>query len=298
MKLFPRLCAVSVAFVTMALVSCSDGNSEQLKALEAERDSLAIAAQNADTRYNDLTGYLNEISECIDSVASQEKTALVDNDPETGRKLTRAEIRSRINDLGALIERQRNRISALTDSLGGKVSPGEVARLTQLVTYLNEQLSAKEAQMQKLQQELASSKRSITELRTTVATQQAANEVLTSENTALDQMVSERSEQLNQGWLLAKPKKELEAMGVLSKGSLFKGGKFDAGAVNTTDCVALDTRSFSELTLKSKKKPVLLSQAPASSYRIEEVSSGTWKLVITDTMSFWSLSKIVVIQLQ
>lgn len=281
----------------MTLASCSENNSGQIKALEAERDSLAIAAKDAGARYDELTGYLNEISECIDSVSSQEKVALVDNDPETGRKLSRTEIRARIADLGNLIERQRNRITALTDSLGGKVSPAEIERLTQLVTYLNEQLAAKEAQMQQLQQELATSKRSIRELKTTVATQRAENEVLTNENTSLDQMVAERSDQLNQGWLLAKPKKDLEAMGVLSKGNLFKGGKFNPGAVSTADCVALDTRSFSELALKSKKKPVLLSQAPTSSYRIEEVTKGSWKLVITDTMAFWSLSKIVVIQL-
>lgn len=297
MKLIDKLCAVAVTMTAMTLVACTENNSEQIKALEAERDSLATAAKDAGARYDELTGYLNEISECIDSVSSQEKVALVDNDPETGRKLSRTEIRARISDLGSLIERQRNRITALTDSLGGKVSPAEVERLTQLVTYLNEQLAAKEVQMQKLQQELATSKRSISELRTTVATQKAANEVLTNENTSLDQMVAERSDQLNQGWLLAKPKKDLEALGVLSKGSIFKGGKFNPGAVSTADCVALDTRSFSELSLKSKKKPVLLSQAPASSYRMEEVSKGNWKLVITDTMAFWSLSKIVVIQL-
>lgn len=220
-------------------------------------------------------------------------------DKETGRVYSRGELRQRVADLGSLIDRQRQRIAALSDSLNSKsINTKEVKRLTQLVKYLNEQLASKEAEMQRLQTELASSKRSIAELQTSVAAAQATNEKLTTENSALDQMVVEQNNQLNQGYFLAKPKKDLEKMGILSGGGFMKKAKFTPGAVSTSSCVPVDIRTFSQVELNSKKKPVMLSQAPAGSYTFEEVGKGKWRLVITDTMSFWSLSKIVVIQLQ
>lgn len=277
--------------------SCGNGES-RIKDLEAERDSLTKAAYDANMRYDELSGFLTDIAECVDSVYSQEEIAFTMTDPETGQKLSRNEIRNRIIELGNLVDRQKNRIAALADSLKAKGDPKEIERLTQLVKYLSQQLSDKEAQLIQLQGELASSKRSISELRASVASAQAANQKLAGENSALDELVATKSNQLNQGWFIAKPKKELEQMGILSKGNLLKKGKFNSGVVNVSQCAPVDIRSFTNVKLNSKKKPILLSQAPSSSYTFEEVGSGKWELIITDTMSFWSLSKIVVIQLQ
>lgn len=279
-------------------VSCS-GNGEKIQALEAQRDSLALAANDANLRYNELSGLLGEISDCVDSVSMQSEIAFATIDPETGRVYSRLELRKRVANLGTLIDRQRKRIAELSDSLTAKnLDQKEVGRLTQLVKYLNEQLDSKKAEIARLQTELATSKRSIAELKTTVAAAQATNEKLTTENNSLDQMVVEQTNKLNEGWFMAKPKKELEQMGILSGGGFLKKKKFTPGAVSTSACVPVDTRTFTQVELNSKKKPELLSQAPASSYVFEEVEKGKWRLLITDTMSFWSLSKIVVIQLQ
>lgn len=297
MKHIKSIIFACLGVTSLLSVSCGDGG--KIKSLEAERDSLAMAANDANMRYDELSDLLGEISECVDSVSMQSEIALVTVDKETGRVYSRGELRQRVADLGSLIDRQRQRIAALSDSLNAKsINTKEVKRLTQLVKYLNEQLASKEAEMQRLQTELASSKRSIAELQTSVAAAQATNEKLTTENSALDQMVVEQNNQLNQGYFLAKPKKDLEKMGILSGGGFMKKAKFTPGAVSTSSCVPVDIRTFSQVELNSKKKPVMLSQAPASSYTFEEVGKGKWRLVITDTMSFWSLSKIVVIQLQ
>lgn len=293
-KGFYSLCTI---ILLISLGACNKTDDSRIKTLEAERDSLAGMYQNVNNRYNELSSYLTEVSECIDSVSEQEKMLFVDKDPETGRRYSRAEIKTRIREMGNLIERQRLRIAAITDSLSGK-SSAEVERLSQLVVYLNEQLAEKEVQMQQLQNELNASRRDISELKSTITSVQAYNDQLQNENASLDQMVVEKTTQLHQGWLLVKTKKELEQMGVLSGGNLIKKSKLNPGAIHTTDCVSLDTRTFTEVTLNSKKKPLLLSQAPNSSYVFEELGGGKWKLTITDTMAFWSLSKIVVIQLQ
>lgn len=218
--------------------------------------------------------------------------------PETGRDYTRNEMRERIQSLSELIEHQRQRIAELTDSMNTHTNSADFQRLSLLVTYLNQQLNDKEAQLQKLQNELANSRRSVAELTSAVNSANQANERLAAENQNLDQMLVEKTDQLNQAWLLAKTKKELETLGVVSKGNLVKKSKFDPGAVSTSDCIPVDMRHFTDITLNSKKKPTLLSQAPASSYTLTEVSKGVWKFTITDTHAFWSLSKIVVIELQ
>ncbi len=295
---FTRIFSIScIAAMLISLGACNKADESRIKTLEAERDSLAGMYHNVSTRYDELSSYLNEVSECIDSVTEQEKLLFVDKDPETGRRYSRVEIKKRIKEMGDLIERQRTRIAAITDSLNGKSSV-EVERLSQLVVYLNEQLATKELQLQKLQNELDASRKDITELKSTITSVQANNDMLQSENALLDQMVAEKTTQLHQGWLLAKTKKELSDMGILTGGNIIKKAKFDPGAIRTSDCVALDTRTFTEVSLNSKKKPVLLSQAPTSSYVFEDIGGGKWKLIITDTMSFWSLSKFIVIQLQ
>lgn len=299
MKISKILSFGSLMLLISVAASCG-GNEARMKQLEAQNDSLQNAVQDATYRYAELSGLLTDVSECVDSVATRENLIFLKSDPETGRPYTRKEIRERVIELSKLIDRQRARITALTDSIGkkGDANSSEIKRLTQLVAYLNEQLAAKETQLQSLQAELASSKRSISELQATVTSAKAANEQLMGENQTLDRMVEEQTNQLNQAYFLAKPKKELEKMGIVKKGNLLKKSKFSPGDIDISMCLPIDTRTFNEATLNSKKKPVLLTQAPPSSYTFEEIDKGRWRLIITDTMGFWSLSKIVIIQLQ
>lgn len=79
-------------------VSCS-GNGEKIQALEAQRDSLALAANDANLRYNELSGLLGEISDCVDSVSMQSEIAFATIDTETGRVYSRLELRKRVANL-------------------------------------------------------------------------------------------------------------------------------------------------------------------------------------------------------
>lgn len=288
-----------IGFSIPLLLASSCGNDDQIRQLEAQRDSLEQANAAVTERFSEVSDYLNLISTAVDSVATQEGLLLLNNDPETGRQFSRNEIRERVAKLGELIDRQRAKIAELNDSLKSRANNvGEIARLTTLVSYLNEQLAQKEAQMQQLQTELASSKRSIQQLTSAVAATNAKNEKLAADVSSLDNMVVERTNELNKGYLLAKNKKDLEQLGILSGGGLLKKAKFDPGSVNVSNCTPVDIRSFNEVTLTSKKKPNILSQIPSSSYTLEEIDKGKWRLTITDTMAFWSLSKIIVIELR
>lgn len=290
------LYALAIA-LAVVVTSCGVDRAEYDR-LAAERDSIAGVAANTNAELAELNGYLGDVASCVDSISTQEKMLLVNVDPETGRTLNRHEIRDRILQFAQIISRQRSRIAELTDSLNSKKANGsaeQVKRLTEMITYLNAQLEAKEAQMNTLRNELANSKRSISELTQNVASLNESNAMLTSENETLDRTVAEQTERLNEGYFMAKPKKELEQMGILKDGFL-KKGKFDAGNVRISDCQKVDIRHFNEVNLNSKK-PKLLSQAPAGSYTFEKVGDNKYRLVILDTAAFWSLSNIVIIQL-
>ncbi len=280
------------------MISCGGVDKSEYDRLLAERDSIAAAADKSGAEAAELQAYLGDIATCVDSISSQERMLTLKVDPETGRAYSRREIVDRIRTFADIISRQRARIAALTDSLNnahGAAASEKVERLTKMVAFLNAQLAAKEAEMQQLQQELATSKRSIADLTRNVASLNETNSTLTQENETLDRTVAEQTERMNEGYFMAKSKKELEQMGIL-KGGFLKKATFNAGNVNTSMCQKVDIRHFNDVTLNTKK-PKLLSQAPANSYTFEKIDKEHYRLVILDTMAFWSLSNVVIIQL-
>lgn len=290
--------AVGACF-SFLFMSCGGGvDQAEYDRLAAERDSIAAAASDSRAELNELNAYLGDIASCVDSISTQEQVLLVNVDPETGRPLNRREIRDRIMLFSQIIGRQRARIAELTDSLNnnrGTASAEQIERLTNMITYLNQQLEAKEAQMASLRNELASSKRSIAELTENVASLNESNAQLNRENETLDRTVAEQTARMNEGYFLAKNKKELEDMGIL-KGGFMKKTKFEVGNVQLSKCQKIDIRHFNDVTLNSKK-PKLLTQAPAGSYTFEKIDNEHTRFVILDTSAFWSISNVVVIQL-
>lgn len=298
MKLYFKI--VFCSLLTFFLYSCSGGiDKSTYDRVVEERDSILKIASSHSDELDGLNAYLDDIASCIDSISYQEKNVLVRIDQETGKTLTRNEIRERVKDFGEMIARQRQRLAQLNDSLSktdkSNINTEEIKRLSSLITFLNSQLEAKEAEINNLKAELASSKRSIAELTDNVNTLQTANNTLANENKTLDNTVVAQQEKLNEGYLLVRTKKELEEMGILKSGFLQKT-KFNAGNVDISQCQKVDIRHFNEMTIPSGK-PKLLSQAPANSYTFEKIDKKSSKFIILDTSAFWTISKVVIIQL-
>lgn len=289
------LLVMAIAVIAIVATSCSKNeenmvSQDSLDRAIAERDSIQNALKS-------LNGYLDDISFCVDSIASQEGILLNTVNPETGKSYSRNEIRERIEQFGSLIERQRAKIAELTEQLKNSGSKSEIERLTNMITYLNAQLQLKEDQMNQLRAELASSRRSVSELTQNVTTLTSTNAVIKEENKALDRQVAQQTEKINEGYFLAADKKKLEEMGLIQKGGFLKKSKTDLGNADVRQMTRVDMRHFNDVPLKSKKEPKLLSQAPKGSYVFEKNGKDSWTFIITDTAAFWSLSDIVIIQL-
>lgn len=279
------------------MTACSDKrvDASEYERVVAERDSLEKASTASANELTTINDYLSSVAQCVDSISYEEGMLSVTTDMETGRRYTVKEIKQRLNDFSELLHRQRMKIAQLTDSL--KVSdPTQLENLTAMINFLNEQLSAKEAQVEALRKEVSQGKLQISQLTAKVEALNETNTMLDKENKILDQTVAQQSQQLNQGYFLAADKKTLEQKGILKKGGFLKKASFDTGNVSLSECTVVDTRRFNDVLLESKK-PKLLTQQPSSSYTFEDAGDGKKKLVILDTVAFWSVSNMVIIQL-
>lgn len=286
-----------IHFIWLSILcsSCGMGSSERER-LTAERDSLAQEAAAIREELDGLKSYVDEVSECVDSISQSEGVLMINRDPETGRPYTRRELRERVKNFASLVERQRNRIALLTDSLRrGGIDRTQMKKLMAMVDYLNEQLEAKEAQLNKLRDELAISNRNIAQLSEDLTMVRNSNIELSEENAALNQTVSKQAERINEAYFLAADKERLEKLGLL-KGGFLKKSQFVAGNINLNSCEKIDIRNFEGIIVNSKK-PKLLTQAPAGSYTFEKVEKGKMRFVILDREAFWSLSNVAIVQL-
>lgn len=291
-------CLFALLASLLFATSCSKDSVSRAEydAMVAERDSLANQNGTTNGELQELNSYLATLSECIDSISAAQALVVQDKDPETGRRYRRDEVRQRLKDLGELIQRQRATIQALCDSLNSReAGSAKIAELTSLVTFLNIQLQEKEAEVDRLQQEVASGRRNIEQLTASVAELNETNTTLTEENTNLDNQVAQQTEQMNEGYFMAKTKKELEEMGLL-KGGFLKKSSFRSDNIDLSQCARVDMRTFNDVTLTTSK-PKLLTQAPDGSYEFRKIDDKKYQLIILDTVAFWSLSKVVIVQL-
>lgn len=282
-----------LAIILLLVIGCAD-NSATLR-LEAQRDSLQAIARERDVQISDMTMFFDSVASCLDSIAITEHMLLPVVDPETMRPFTKREIRERLSMLAGQIARQREKIRMLTDSVDSLKRLPTGAGAANTVLFLTRQLEEKEAAVARLMKELDEKNRNIRDLQRNMEALRSELNDVTEQNSALATAVVAQSEQMNEGYVLVGDKKQLQALGVLSKGGLFKKSSFNASAVDPQACRKVDIRHMVELPLPSRKAK-MLSAAPEGSYHWVETGAGR-TLVVDNPTQFWSLTNILVIQL-
>lgn len=279
------------------VVSCGNKeNAADADVLRSERDSL-YAVANANQRYLELmTTFFDEVSACIDSVSEQERLLTIQMGAESGKRYSQSEVAMRLNQLSQIILGQRERIASLVDSLNNRVDTVRTSGLRNTITYLTNQLSAKEAQINRLKAELSGQQRNITNLKERVNKLTTDVSELTSQNTALSEAVQTQTEIINEGYVLVADKQMLKDMGIMEGGGFLRKSKTNLSKIKPSKCNKVNIAKFKELPINSRKVKIL-SPAPASSYTLRQNGDMT-TLVITDANAFWSLSNILVVQIQ
>lgn len=283
--------------VLCGVASCGKKeNALDADALRIERDSLYTVADTYQRDLKLMTSFFDEVSACIDSVSEQERLLTIHMGSELNYRCSQSEVAMRLNQLSQIIWGQRERIALLVDSLNNRVDTVRTTGLRNTIAYLTNQLSAKEAQINRLKAELSGQQRNITNLkeRVTQLTSDVGN--LTAQNTALSEAVQTQTEIINEGYVLVADKQQLKELGVIEGGGFLRKSKTNLSKISTSHCNKVDIAMFRKLPINAKKVK-LLTPAPASSYNLRQ-NGDMITLMVNDANAFWSLSNILIIQIQ
>lgn len=280
----------------MLMTAC--GYEARIDALEAERDSLSMAGELQTEELNTLSAYVADIAMSIDSIAIQEQVLLSNRDRD-GYFLSRRQIRENLTYFSELIERQRERISMLEDSLA--IRGESVANLKSIVSFLSEQLKEKELEINKMRGVVTEQKRTIKKLESDVATLKTnvfeleeKNKVQAETIVAQETALTAQDVVLNEAYMRIGTRKELKADGLLVGG--FWQKKTASKQLESYKFMKVDIRYLREIPLRNKKFRIL-TPMPEDSYRITNNGDGSCVLHITNPTRFWSLSNMLLIQI-
>lgn len=272
-----------------AVVSCSDSKTESL---QSKIDSLnsVVEQQAQDLEYSQ--GCLNVIAESIDSIAMADSTLIRVTSAREGT-VTKESLKEDLNGYVNILRRQRERLSALESKLSG--SNKDMAKLNNLISYLNKQIEAKDAQIKELQDMLELRNFDIAMLQGKVNQLSTMNTDLQSTVATQQEAIGVAQEMLNEAYCIIGTSKELKEAGVLSKKFMGKS-KVNVDNINSELFTKLDIRQTTSIHIDSDK-PTLKSQHPSNSYRIvPDKKHKTAEIQIVDEIDFWSLTRYLIIQ--
>ena len=281
--------------VVFCMMSC-DGNP--IKKMQATNDSLSNLTDKQQAELMDLSNTMDFISATMDSINAQEgQLFLADNGKETTND--RATIKRKLDAFQELLKTQKEKLADLQKKLDEKGV--ESTRLKNLIKLMEDKLDQQDKEITQLRTELESSKKSIAELKTNVENLTVENTNLQTNVTELnektqaqEEVITKQDEQLNEGYVRIGSKKELQAAGLMTKGSLFKKSKANLSGISKEGFKKIDIRHYGGTTIQGKKVQII-TPAPANSYSLTD-NDGTWTLTITNPTAFWSVSNFLVIR--
>ena len=279
--------------VTLVAALSSCGHKQRIASLEAQLDTLMTDKAQQTAEMKDLQSYLDTIASTLDSIARLEGMLFMPDPENPGQVLTRKEIDKRLKAFHELIGRQREKIQRLEASLDA--SNANVKHLKSVIAYLNTQIEEKDAEIERMRGELKTSKATVTRLNEKVSMLESDVAALNESYDELQQEARQQQENfdaaLSQVHYLVADKKQLASMGLL------KNGKVKTENLDLEFFTAVDSRSFTSLTILGDR-PKVLTSMPASAYELQQNADGTSVLVINDTDAFWKASKVLIVQVR
>lgn len=288
---------LSLIVASMSFSAC--GGSAEKKQLLAERDSLVDLNKHQRQVLDEMTTAIVEISNILDTINMQEKILFSSHDVE-GRRYTPRQVIDNLRTFENILKEKRLRIHYL-DSLMNK-SNERIRQLSSLVKYLNKELDKKDSIIKVLRADVQSKNYNIRSLNEQITSISSDMEVLSDslstvsgKSSEMQGVIEKQAEELYTVYYVIGTKKELTAKGILVGGNLLKKGKINSAAISEAN--KADARQLSYLDIKGNK-PNILTNMPAGSYTLVKVSDDNYRLNITDAKLFWSVNKLLVIQVK
>ena len=280
---------VVTLLLSLLLVSCGSGGMDASKFL-AERDSILDVNERQQQELDDINFVMAEVSACLDSIAEQEQFLYVSKE---GIKLPRRTVLENLRNFEKLLNRQRQQIAMLQDSLYHRKD--STSRYFRLVEFLNKELAEKDLTIQTLQKEIAVNRKNIAELQNQKVELERNVSDLQEKEKIHKQALEVQSDMLNECYVKVGTKKELKNAGLLVSKGLFSKKKVNNSNLNKELFMKVDIRNFKELPIQAKKIKIMTPEPPSTSYVIEKTMNGV-VLRIQDPTAFWNASNFLIIQ--
>ncbi len=281
-----------IAFICLPLFTACSFMTSEVEDLRSENDSLRVAKSQIEREVNTYLKTMNEIEQNLDRVKEIEGYLSLQSNSE-GIEIDQAErINKNIALVTEIVQKNQADMDRLNKDLrrsGLKIKElqSSVKRLTLLVEQQNSTIDTLVSQLSQKEAFIAQQEVSIQGLRTDVSDLQSQNE-------QRQQTIARQDEALHTAWYVFGTRKELKSQKIISTDGLVSPTKVLQSDFNKDYFVKIDAREVKEIPLYAKRVKMLTNH-PKTSYRLE-LKDGQYTLFITDTKSFWSVSKYLVIE--
>jgi len=279
-----------VISVMMLAAGCNQKN-EEIAQLKAKNDSLTAVVYAKDTTVISFVNAFNEIQSNLDSIKMKEK--IISKNAEGSSEIktrTKDQINNDINLIYKLQLENRAKVSSLRSQL--KKSGAHSAELNEMINNLTKQIEDKDVQIAQLKEDLAKVNVMVTDLTTNI-------ENLNENNIQKQQVIDERTAELNTAYYVVGTTSYLKDKKIITKEGGFIGlgkSKELVPGVDMSNFTKIDITKLKAIPIMASHLTILTSH-PKSSYRLTGKSSSD-SLVITNQKEFWSLSKVLVVNVK
>jgi len=275
---------VVLAIPLLFALGCT--NKEKAMELQAKNDSLLNLTSQKDLAINDFMKSVNDIQGMLDSIKLKEQIISRSTQGVGEMQVSmKDKIRDDIASIYSIMLKNKHDMEILSNKLknsGMKLTEFQkmVDRLQQEIADKDNDLAALHDRLSKMDIVLATATHKIDTLNHVVQTQ---NDQLTSQT----QTISEQTTALNTAYYILGTSKELK------NEKIIKGGKI-LPDFNKSLFTKVDIRNVSQIPIQ-KKKAVLLSNHPTSSFKLNMDGKKVSSIAVTDEKAFWSNTKYLVV---
>ncbi|MBT5528004.1 MAG: hypothetical protein HOK35_02485 [Cytophagia bacterium] len=270
------------------LISCQN-NKQEMQRLVEINDSLTIVTSMQDRIVIDYVEAFNEIQNNLNEIKKAENIITL-NTNDLNNELSPGDEERIIEDIkliNDLMDENKRKISNLEQKL--KASGGNNNELQKMITYLQDQMLAKDLELAKLNDKLDALNIEVKNLSATLDT-------VKTESSKKSKIIEEQIIEINTAYYVYGTEKELREQNILTKAGGFIGiGKsttlkqdFDVNYFTK-----VDIRELNEIILQTEEAKIITNH-PTNSYKLIG-DKAIEKIKITNAKSFWKNSKYCVI---
>lgn len=277
----------------MAMASCNVKNSDEYKAIQAERDSLLQVANQASSELTETNTLINDIEENFKQIREAEKYLTLEskNRGEMSRD-TKSRVKDNFEMINDILKKNKADIEKLNKKINS--SSGQMSGLKATVDRLNKELNDRANTIVELQSSLSARDAQIALLQTNIDSISQNVVELSEQTTEQATKIKEQDKELNTAYYMFGTSKELKEAKVVSGGFLVSPKILNEG-IEKSKFIRIDIRDMKNIPLYDKKAK-LLSDHPKDSYTLDKNSKGEVVINITDYKRFWSLTRFLIVE--